>query len=487
MDITENWRARFERDYVPFSTWATAAQVAAGTVVYCVATAQISVVQTLTVLIPFACALPAMVSARLAVAFRQNLRTEWQLLPLSALCGFVTMAGFVLLYALSMIVAMWNPSEYEPFVLWPDYERAVVVGLLQKAIDYGLIPAALGAVVAGINAGLWLHRERRERQADSAENTGEAISLPSPVVASGRSYDARNEARYFWFTTAFGPVIIALMLALLLNGLLAPGGIGPVQQLLWFVLRLYYGGTFAASVAAALILALVFDRSRGTAWPASLCVGLHAGAIFLLLFVPAEGNAERQPDIQILGAVMGALSAAACTAIWFPNRRGQHLGDRCAEVGLRGWAATRFLVIAGFVAPLAAALSYCLFIAVAPAANAWPDGTFIGRLRSFEPEIWAIACRIWAVVALQTLALHYLLPAKNIRAVAIVILPLFAFLFAGGMGHSLGDYVMSKPMAISFSSFAELGLPGLVAALVALYLTARPPARRRRASGRAVA
>lgn len=138
----------------------------------------------------------------------------------------------------------------------------------------------------------------------------------------------------------------------------------------------------------------------------------------------------------------------------------------------------RTFSIAGLVAPLTAALAYALFVTVAQEAAASADDTLIGRLRSFDPEMWAIAYRIWAVVALQTLALDHFLPSSGVRrAVAFVVIPAFAFLFAGSMGHCLDDYVMSRPMPISIASFIEFGLPGLFAGLSAVYLSRRGSSR----------
>ncbi|CAN7417953.1 hypothetical protein IB277_08740 [Ensifer sp. ENS07] len=480
MQAKDEWRGRLESTFFPFATWVSMALVAAGTVVFSVAMSETGALQVLLVLVPFACALPAMISARLTVAFRRFASNAWQLLPLSAACGFVTVAGFAMLYALSLAVAHWNPSAYEPAFSWPLHERAAVIALLHKAATHVLLPAAGGALMAGISGALWLYREHQEHGAGETSSLEESHSAsPSvPAGASALAADTNADARYFWSTTVFGPVIVAATVAVILSAFI-PGSNGRGSlEFLWFVLRLYSGGTFAAAVAAALMLVLMSGRSRAAAWPVALCVGLHAGAIFLLLFAPAEGHAESQQDLLAVGGILGALSAAACAAIWFPARPAPLLGNGSSVSTLSGWWMVRTFSIAGLVAPLTAALAYALFVTVAQEAAASADDTLIGRLRSFDPEMWAIAYRIWAVVALQTLALDHFLPSSGVRrAVAFVVIPAFAFLFAGSMGHCLDDYVMSRPMPISIASFIEFGLPGLFAGLSAVYLSRRGSSR----------
>lgn len=486
MDVMENWRGRLAREYVPFSTWVAAAFVAAGTVVGCLAASETAGLPVLMFVVPFLCALPAMSSAWLTVTLRRFLHERWQLPALSAACAFVTMAGFALVYVIAATVARWDPSENEPSFVWPGDARAAIIGLLQEAVFYVLLPAGIGALVASISAALWLYREGRKPQAGGIEAADGKIAASPAVEANGQTGKANREERYFWLTTALGPVIVVFPIAFLLDVLSSPGNAnGRVLPLLWFVLRLYYGGTFAAAVSAVLMLTLVFKRSRWSAWPAALCVGLHAGAIFLLLFAPSEGNAETQSDLPLIGGAAGALSAAASAAIWFPDRRRQTLGDTWAEARLRGWALARHLIVAGLVAPLIAAFAYGVFVAASPWT--FPDATFIGRLRAFDPEIWAIAYRIWAVVALQALALRFLLAAVVVGPIGFIPLLFLMFLFTGSLGHSLDDYVMSTPMPISFASFFELGLPGLVAALAALYFIDRERPRRAVEVGNAAA
>lgn len=490
MDVTREWGDRLKRDFGVFATGTAAAIVAAGVFLYLFVTSKGSGFPVLVILITVLSGLPAMLSARLTIAFRRFLRKDWQLLPLSALCGFVTIAGLASLYALSSVVATWNPTEYGPAFVWPSFERAAVVGLMHYAIDAGLIPAGLGALVAAACAALWL---RRERGAGNTVSAGDSAPSARPSPAAGQGIDqglgagrAAIEERFFWSTTIIGPVIIGGMFVLVTlifpSSKASDGG----WNALWFMLQLYYGGSFAAAVAAGLMLALVYNRSRRTAWAAALCVGIHAGAIFLLLFAPAEGNTAMQSELPYIGGIVGALSAAACTAIWFPDRRGQTLGDRPAASAWTFWRWARILLIAGFVAPLAAASAYGLFAAAAQLTGAASESTFIGRMRRFDPEIWAIALRIWAVVALQALALHHFLRVKKMPLAAVAA-ALVALLFAGAMGHSLDDYALSTPMPVSAASFIELGLPGLVAAIAALCLVHRRPSRQMIDAGRAAA
>ncbi|HEV7320658.1 MAG TPA: hypothetical protein VGO04_18835 [Ensifer sp.] len=489
MQATDEWRGRLERTYLPFATWVTTASVALVTGIVCAMTATTGV---LPVLIPFLCAFPAMMCARLTIAFRGFLRRDWQLLPLAACCGALTVFSLQLAYLLSIAVAMWDPGETTSALDALTDEKLTVSAFLSGSL-YFLVPALLGSVASCASAGGWLYRDRRGLGGSVDGNKVAVSTLAQPHLDhdSRRTFPSRRltpEACYFWSTTAFGPVIVSLPLALFANMVLGPGGPNGIQQLLWLMLRLYYCGTFAAAVAAFLILALVFDRRRRSAWLAALCVGVHAGALFPLLFAPAEGNPGSQVKLLLICSVLGALSAATCTAIWFPDRRGQTLGDERVEVWLTGRAVARTFLVAGLLAPLVAAFVYGLFVGVVQLAGTPSDATFIGRLRSFDLEIWAIAYKIWAVVALQALALYHVLPIADIRRPAIIVaIPLMAFLFAGAMGQSLDDYVMPKPTALSIGSFFELGLPGLVAAVVAVFLIARNPMRRPIDPRRAVA
>lgn len=477
MQITDDWRERLARTYLPFATWTTLALV---TIVPGALSPLTGETGACMVLIAFLCASPAMISARLTIALSRFVRTGWQLPVLSAGCGFVTVIGFAAAYLLSIVVASWAPVETAAIDVVPVAKAVTVSGILLGSLSF-LIPAAAGGLVSSTSAGLWLCREWHVRKGRGAGKEVTGISPPAPDAGFTSGQMRRNrrtasEACFFWCTTAYGPLVVTLPLALLV-----PPNSG--QQLL----LLLYFGTFAAAVTAALVLTLVFNRRRRSAWPVALCVGLHAGAMFSLLFAPTLSSSEtlltNPAFLMLFGSVIGALSAAVCTAFWFPDRRGQALGS--AEVELNGWALMRPLIVAGFIAPLAAALAYGLFVALMQLAGTSPDSTFIGRLRSFDPWIWSVAYRVWAVVALQALALRHLLPMADIpRSLAIGITLVLAFLLSGGMGHSLDDHVMQKSTVVSLSSFLELALSGLVAAFAALYAFDRDLVTRRAVDAR---
>lgn len=491
MQITDDWRERLARSYLPFATWITVALVAIVTGALFPLTGQTGAYM---VLIAFLCASPAMISARLTIALSRFVRTSWQLLVLSAGCGFVTVIGFAAAYLLCIVVGSWNPAETAPTDVAQSAKAGIVSRVLQGSLFF-LISAAAGGLASSTSAGLWLYREWRLRQGRGAAKvaTGNALPATDAGIGDGRMHRGRRAAsdtRFFWCTTACGPMIVALMLGLFLNSLSGPSMPVAPEQVLWLALNVYYGGSFAAAVAAALMLTLVYDRGRRSAWLAALCVGLHAGAMLLVLFVPASTDGEAGAIVfpMLLGGLVGALSAAICTAFWFPDRRGLVPSDVTAEAGMNGWALVRPLIVAGFIAPLAAALAYGLFVGLVPSAGTSPDSTFIGRLRSFDPWTWAIAYRVWAVVALQALVLRHLLPMAHVpTSLAMGITVVLAFLFSGGVGHSLDDYVMSGSTVVSFSSFLEFALPGLVAALAALYFIDRERPRRAVEAGNAAA
>ncbi|MFK0272999.1 hypothetical protein ACIQUG_04955 [Ensifer sp. NPDC090286] len=420
--------------------------------------------------VPFLGIFPAMVAARLTVAFSRPVRNTWQLLALSCICGFGTVAGFVGVYTLTTYFASWDPGGYAvPYAVLARYGPASDLLMFSVA----------GALMAGATLGLWLLRDRRvQRNGADGEPGGTAASMPSVVVAHepySRSRQSRADERYFWLSILIGPTVVFLPL-ILLEMIFGPETAPSASKLPWAMLRYYFGGTYAAAVSAALVLAFVSSRSRRSAWLVAVFIGLHVGAIFTLLFDYADDTTSNQALLLPFGGIVGALSAAICTAIWFPDRRG--LGAQTAQQGASLRALMRALLIAGFVAPAAAALACCVFAVAAQMLGIAPQGLFNGGGQVGAAETWVLNYRVWAVVALMTMMLDQFLKDRAARpGVAIVILSLAAFLVGGAMAHSLSEDILRQIVPISAATFLGLGLTSVVAGLSAVVLIRRGPLR----------
>ncbi|KOF12581.1 hypothetical protein AC244_33505 [Ensifer adhaerens] len=411
-----------------------------------------------------------MVAARLTIAFSRSVRSAWQLLALSSGCGFAAVAGLIGVYVLTMYFASWDPGGYA--VPYPVLTHNFLASRLQ-------VLAGVGALMAGATLGLWLLREGRDQERNSAvgEPGATTASVLSPVApherALLRSRQLRAEEHYFWLSVLVGPVVVIVPL-IFLEMIFSPETALGAPKLLWAVLRYYYGGTYAAAISAALVLALVSNRSRCSAWLVAFFVGLHVGAIFTLLFDYADDTVSNQALLLPFGGLVGALSAAICTVIWFPDRRG--LGEQSTQQATSVRGLMRGLLIAGFAAPAAAALSHGLFAAAAYMLGSAPQRFLDSGMQVGAAETWLLNYRLWAVVALMTMLLDHILKNRAVRSsVAVVTLSLSAFLVGGGMAHSLNEDILWKVVPISVTSFLVLGLSSVVAGLSAVFLIRRGP------------
>lgn len=468
MQVGDDWRKRLERDYLSFATWATAALVALCVAVHYLATSAERC--RIELVAPFLGIFPAMVAARLTIAFSRSVRSAWQLLAFSSGCGFAAVAGLIGVYVLTMYFASWDPGGYA--VPYPVLTHNFLASRLQ-------VLAGVGALMAGATLGLWLLREGRDQERNSAvgEPGATTASVLSPVApverALVRNRQLRAEEHYFWLSVLVGPVVVIVPL-IFLEMIFSPETALGAPKLLWAVLRYYYGGTYAAAISAALVLPLVFNRSRRSAWLVAFFVGLHVGAIFTLLFDYADDTASNQAFLLPFGGLIGALSAAICTAIWFPDRRGQTISGQSTEQATSVRGLMRALLIAGFAAPAVAALSYGLFAAAAHMLGSAPQRFLDSGMQVGAAETWLLNYRLWAVVALMTMLLDHILKNRAVRSsVAVVTLSLSAFLVGGGMAHSLNEDILWKVVPISVASFLALGLSSVVAGLSAVFLIRR--------------
>ncbi|WP_457583473.1 hypothetical protein [Ensifer canadensis] len=183
-----------------------------------------------------------------------------------------------------------------------------------------------------------------------------------------------------------------------------------VPKLLWAVLRYYYGGAYAAAISAALVLALVSNRSRRSAWLVAFFVGLQVGAIFTLLFDYADDTTSSKALLLPFGGLVGALSAAICTAIWFPDRR--DLWAQSAEQ-----AASMQALMRAFGLPALphrpsrrSRTRFSPPLRTCSASRA--QGDLDSAMQVGAIETWLLNYRVWAVVALLTMLLHHFLTSR---------------------------------------------------------------------------
>lgn len=466
MQVDDDWRRRLERDYLTFAAWTTAALVAFCAAVYYVA---ISTARYPTeFLAPLLSTFPAMIAARLTIALSRYVRSAWLLLALSLACGFTAVAGLIGVYVLTMCFASWDPGGFAvPYPVLTDI-------FLEFRFQ---VIAGVGALMAAASLALWLLREGLDQKRNRAvgEPGATTASRLTPVSpgerALVRNRQLRAEERYFWFSVLAGPVIVIVPL-MFLEMLFSPESALGASKLLWAVLRYYYGGAYAAAISATLVLALTPNRSRRSAWLFAFFVGLHVGAIFTLLFDYADDTASNQAFLLPFGGLVGALSAAICTAIWFPGRRGIGEQGTLQATSVRGLM--RALLIAGFAAPAAAAVFYSLFAAAAPMLGIAPQWFLDSAMQVGAAETWLLNYRVWAVVALMTMLLHHFLKNRAVRSsVAVVTLSLSAFLVGGGIAHSLNQGILWKVVPISVTSFLVLDVSSVVAGLSAVFLIRR--------------
>lgn len=461
-------RKRLDTDYPSFAASVTAALAVTWAAVHLVTSASLCPFK---LIVPLLSIFPAMVAARLTVVFSRPVRNTWQLLALSCICGFGTIAGFVGVYTLTTYFASWDPGGYAvPYAVLARYGPASDLLMFSVA----------GALMAGATLGLWLLRDRRvQRDRADGEPGGTAASMPSVVVAREpyiRSRQSRADERYFWLSILIGPLVVILPL-IILEMIFWPQNAISADKLPWAALRYYFGGTYAVAISAVLVLAFVCNRSRRSAWLAALFIGLHVGAVFTLLFDYADNTASNQAFLLLFGGLLGALAAAICAAMWFPDRRG--LGAQTAKQTASARGLMRALVIAGFAAPTVAALVCCLLAVAAQMFGIAPQDLFNGGRQVGAAETWVLNYRVWAVVALMTMMLDQFLKDRAVRpGVAIVILSLAAFLVGGAMAHSLSEDILRKIVPISAATFLGLGLTSVVAGLSAVVLIRRGPLRR---------
>ncbi|OCO99017.1 MULTISPECIES: hypothetical protein [unclassified Ensifer] len=176
MQVGDGWRKRLERDYLSFAASATAALVAIWAAVYLATSPARCPIELVA---PFLSIFPAMVAARLTIAFSRSVRSTWQLLALSCACGFGTVAGLIGVYTLTMYFASWDPGGYAvPYPVLAYYGPAS--GLLMFS--------GAGALMAGATLGLWLLRDGRvRRNGAGGEPGGMAASVLSPVASHERA------------------------------------------------------------------------------------------------------------------------------------------------------------------------------------------------------------------------------------------------------------------------------------------------------------
>lgn len=224
---------------------------------------------------------------------------------------------------------------------------------------------------------------------------------------------------------------------------------------------MYYGGTVAAALCAAGVLAFArFAESRFAIYFLSICVGVHTGAIFLAIFAPVD--ADEGVHSFLLGGVLGALSAWICTALWFPTgsavNGSQVVPRRCAET--RNWR----LPAAAVIVPGLGLLAYGAFALAAPALGFDFDHQFIGRMRSFDAQACLLIYKVGVVATILTMAILVGL-VQNWRIsdrLVSVMTPVMAFLVAAAMGHSMADYLLTISPRVSWASFFEFGLTGIL-------------------------
>lgn len=468
MQVDGDWRERLERNYVFFAAWVTAVLSALCAAVYYLARPAAGCPLGLALILLGI--FPAMATARLTIAFSRSRRSPWQMMAFSSGCGFAMVAGLIGVYVLTMSFASWDPGGY-----------AVPYPVLTHSFLTSGFPvfAVAGALFAGATFGVWLLREKRmeRRRADPRGGTASALFPVAPDEhAFVRSRQSRAVERYFRLSILVGPVVVILPL-IFLEMVFSPETALSASKLPWAVLRHYFGGVYAAAISAVLVLALVSNRSRRSAWVAAFFVGLHVGAIFTLLFDYMDGTASNQAFLLPFGGLIGALSAAFCTAIWFPDRRGHAAQSaQSARQAASVRELTRILWTAGFVAPTVAALSYPVFAALAHMLGITGEADLDGALQIGAIETWLLNYRVWAVVALLTMLLHHFLKSRAARPCSVlVIVSLSAFLVGGGMVHSLNEDVLRKIVPISLASFLALGFSSVVASLSAVFLIRRAP------------
>ncbi|HEV7305741.1 hypothetical protein [Ensifer sp.] len=469
MQVDGSWRGRHERDYLFFAAWVTAVLSALCAAVHYVATLPAGCPFGLVVVLLGI--FPAMVTARLTIALSRSRRSPWQLVAYSSGCGFATVAGLIGIYVLTMSFASWDPGGY-----------AVPYPVLTHSFLTSGFPvfAVAGALIAAATFGLWLLGERRmeRNSAEAGDGTASQHTPFSPHErAFARSGQWRAEERYIWLSVLVGPVVIVLPL-ILLEMIFSPETALGAPKLPWAVLRYYFGGAYAAAISAVLVLALVFNRSRRSAWLAAFFVGLHVGAIFTLLFDYADDTASNQAFLLPIGGLIGALSATICAAIWFPDRRG--LGAQTAQQAACVREFVRVLRTAGFAAPATASLSFPVFAAMAHMLGITTQSDLDNALQIGAIETWLLNYRVWAVVALLTLSLDHLLKSRAVQPrLALIILSLSAFLVGGAMAHSLSEDVLRNSVPISMGAFLGLGLSCVIAGLTAVFLLRRRTPRSR--------
>lgn len=462
MQVDGNWRERLESDYLFFAARMTAVLSAFCAAVYYLATpAEGCPIGLLLILLGI---FPAMATARLTIAFSRSSHSPWRLMALSSGWGFAAVAGLIGVYVLTMSFASWDPGGYA--VPYPVLTHSFLTP------GFPMFSRA-GALFAGATFGLWLLREKRmeRNSADPGDGTASVLPLAPHERAFVRSRQSRVEEHYFWLSILVGPVVVILPL-IFLEMIFSPETALGASKLPWAVLRYYFGGVYAAAISAVLVLALVSNRSRRSAWVAAFFVGLHVGAIFTLLFDYADDTTSNQAFLLPFGGLVGALSAAICTAIWFPDRRG--LGAQSAQQAASARESMRILRTAGFAAPAVAALSYPVFAALAHMLDIKTQADPDTALHVGAIETWLLNYRVWAVVSLLTMLHHGFLKHRAVRpGLALVIVSLSAFLVGGAMVHSLNEDVLRKSVPISTGSFLGLGLSSVVAALSVVLLTRR--------------
>ncbi|MBZ7922034.1 hypothetical protein LAC81_09580 [Ensifer adhaerens] len=468
MQVDGDWRERLERDYLFFATWVTAVLSALCAAVYYLAIPAAGCPLGLVVVLLGI--FPSMATARLTIAFSRSRRSPWQLMAFSSGCGFAMVAGLIGVYVLTMSFASWDPGGYA--VAYPV--------LTHNFLTSGFpVFSGAGALFAGATFGLWLLRDRSMERNSADRRDGaasELIPLAPHERAFARSWQWRAEERYFWLSVLVGPVVIMLPL-ILLEMIFSPETALGAPKLSWAMLRYYFGGAYAAAISAVLVLALLSNRSRRSAWLAAFFVGLHVGAIFTLLFDYADDTTSSQAFLLPFGGLLGALSAAICAAIWFPDRRG--LGAQTAQQAASTREFMRILRTAGFAAPAAAALSLPVLAATAHILGIMTQEDLDSALPVGAIETWLLNYRVFAAVALLTMLLDQFLKSRVVRQSSVlIILSLSAFLVGGAMAHSLSEDVLRKSVPISMGAFLGLGLSNVVAGLSAVFLIRRGTSRR---------